>query len=338
MSNNSQHIPETRGQDPSACKKLSKEAILAGLQLIIDGKTTKIPFTDENGVLEYEGEQYPPRAVFQAAAQALGTTIDTSRSSRANSSMCKTLRELGFTIVQRTKRNKQAAHKKSTLLACSTPDASVKTPMTINADQNTGTPNRPTPEPSGGIIETTAIKAPPTREIDTPNCASVVPIEEHQAEAFNVSPSDGSREGSRKEGGLVHRFCRWLSERGVIAERLKCRAGDTYLLNDIFIRDRNHIIEAKGDSTRESARMAIGQLLDYRRFAKDARMAVLLPERPESDVEDLLRTANIACIWPNGEPDFIDNHEGLFIRGGTHLIPTMEEAGEARSIDDDIPF
>lgn len=74
MSNNSQHIPETRGQGPSACKKLSKEAILAGLQLIIDGKTKKMPFTDENGVLEYEGELYPLRA-YGLTASLISLTI-----------------------------------------------------------------------------------------------------------------------------------------------------------------------------------------------------------------------------------------------------------------------
>jgi len=41
------------------------------------------------------------------------------------------------------------------------------------------------------------------------------------------------------------------------------------------------LIEAKGTTTREAIRMAIGQLSDYRRFVTDARkLAVLVPGSP----------------------------------------------------------
>jgi hypothetical protein len=44
--------------------------------------------------------------------------------------------------------------------------------------------------------------------------------------------------------------------------------------------------------------MAIGQLADYARFmSDDPRQAVLLPERPRRDLEDLLSDQGIALIW-----------------------------------------
>ena len=48
--------------------------------------------------------------------------------------------------------------------------------------------------------------------------------------------------------------------------------------------------------------MAIGQLADYARFmSDDPRQAVLLPERPRRDLEDLLSDQGIALIWREEE-------------------------------------
>ena len=59
--------------------------------------------------------------------------------------------------------------------------------------------------------------------------------------------------------------------------------------------------------------MAIGQLADYRRFAPaGAKLAVLTELRPHADLEELLETAGVACIWRNGA-DFEDNAKGTFV-------------------------
>ena len=68
---------------------------------------------------------------------------------------------------------------------------------------------------------------------------------------------------------------------------------------DLVDKSRNVLIEAKGSVTREDVRMAIGQLIDYRRFADTAaRAAVLLPEKPRHDLVELLRSAGVEGIWP----------------------------------------
>lgn len=86
------------------------------------------------------------------------------------------------------------------------------------------------------------------------------------------------------------------------------------MLSDIYIPQRGHLIEAKGVVTREAIRMAIGQLLDYRRFApEETRLAVLLPRHPGPDLEALLASVEIACIWRKAEQGFSDNAGGEFI-------------------------
>jgi hypothetical protein len=65
---------------------------------------------------------------------------------------------------------------------------------------------------------------------------------------------------------------------------------------DVYEEKRNNLVEAKGSCSRESVRMAIGQLADYGRFetSRPAR-AVLLPERPRQDLEELLRSVGVFC-------------------------------------------
>ena len=67
---------------------------------------------------------------------------------------------------------------------------------------------------------------------------------------------------------------------------------------DAYDETDNVLIEAKGTGSREAIRMAIGQLADYARFV-DAGVtrAVLLPQRPRPDLEELMRSQGIVAIW-----------------------------------------
>jgi hypothetical protein len=85
------------------------------------------------------------------------------------------------------------------------------------------------------------------------------------------------------------------------------------LLSDVYDEARQNLIEAKGTGSRDAVRMAIGQLADYGRFTPaDTVTAVLLPERPREDLEALLESQGIACIWQLGPSRFADNAEGRF--------------------------
>jgi hypothetical protein len=71
-------------------------------------------------------------------------------------------------------------------------------------------------------------------------------------------------------------------------ERLAC---------DIVDDQQGLLIEAKSSASRQDVRMAIGQLLDYRRhLAPKAKLAVLVPERPSDDLLTLLGSLGIDAL------------------------------------------
>jgi hypothetical protein len=91
----------------------------------------------------------------------------------------------------------------------------------------------------------------------------------------------------------------------------------TTLYCDAYEPERKHLIEAKASASRLDIRMAIGQLLDYDWLTQAAKMgksqlAVLLPSRPNHDVEQLLDSLRIAAIWRENE-GFADNRDSKFV-------------------------
>jgi len=78
------------------------------------------------------------------------------------------------------------------------------------------------------------------------------------------------------------------------------------LFTDLYDTTTGTLIEAKGSVRRESIRMAIGQLADYRRHVGNGLngLAVLLPSEPRPDLLDLLGSQRITVIWPEGKSGF----------------------------------
>jgi hypothetical protein len=108
----------------------------------------------------------------------------------------------------------------------------------------------------------------------------------------------------RRKQGLVLELEGYLRRQGHDAARLKIvSTGEKRpMFCDIYDKTSGLLIEAKGIVAREALRMAIGQLTDYRRFApKGTRLGVLLPERPRADLLDLLESAGVHAIWPEGD-------------------------------------
>lgn len=67
---------------------------------------------------------------------------------------------------------------------------------------------------------------------------------------------------------------------------------------DLFDETANALIEAKSSVSRESVRLAIGQLFDYRRFEQHSpELSVLMPRRPTDDLFALLGSTGIHAIW-----------------------------------------
>ena len=140
-----------------------------------------------------------------------------------------------------------------------------------------------------------------------------VPIENRWTEKFFVQPSAAEYEAERREQELVLRFEQYLRQRGHDVGRLKIvPPGERRpIFCDLFSKTANALVEAKGSVARESIRMAVGQLLDYRRFTEDARMWVLLPDEPREDLRALLQSADVGAVWPEDRA-FVDTAGGAW--------------------------
>ena len=101
---------------------------------------------------------------------------------------------------------------------------------------------------------------------------------------------------------MVHRFAATLVKRNsdVSSYQMKVGDGARSLLADVFDHTDNVLYEAKASNSREAVRMALGQLLDYRRHI-DSRPAVsvLLPDKPVDALLALLREHGVGCVYEN---------------------------------------
>lgn len=110
----------------------------------------------------------------------------------------------------------------------------------------------------------------------------------------------------RREHGLVRSYERFLvSAAHVVASHTYTFPTGQRLKSDLVDETDHELVEAKGQVTRDNIRMALGQLLDYRRFETGlASTAVLLPHKPSDDLIDLVLTSGSAVIWQNGADKF----------------------------------
>ena len=70
------------------------------------------------------------------------------------------------------------------------------------------------------------------------------------------------------------------------------------LVCDLVDETDSMLYEAKGDVQRTSLRMAIGQLLDYRRLESNSmNLAILLPRQPAQDLIELIHSVPGAAVW-----------------------------------------
>lgn len=139
-----------------------------------------------------------------------------------------------------------------------------------------------------------------------------IPIENTWTETFLVAPSQEVREAERREAELLQSFRHYLTKKGHQTCRYQIvpQGESKPLFCDLFDKTMGLLVEAKGVTTREAVRMAIGQLADYKRFIKPApQLAVLLPSKPQQDLLALLADQTIGVIWSEGG-GFMDSKGG----------------------------
>jgi hypothetical protein len=91
------------------------------------------------------------------------------------------------------------------------------------------------------------------------------PVEDVGQATYETAGAEGGTR-TRGEHELVQRYANWLSGRGVkvVSRRFHVPGLARPFLCDVFLPERNALIEAKSTDRREAIRMAIGQLMDYR--------------------------------------------------------------------------
>jgi hypothetical protein len=137
---------------------------------------------------------------------------------------------------------------------------------------------------------------------------TAVPVEEQWTEKAFVNPTREPFEVERREQKLLKEYMTHLERQGHDVYRLKIVApGEAKpLFTDLYDATTGTLIEAKGSVRRESIRMAVGQLADYRRHVGNGlkELAVLVPSEPRPDLLDLLGSQDITVIWPEGKSGF----------------------------------
>ncbi|MBC9731292.1 hypothetical protein [Streptomyces sp. TRM68367] len=108
----------------------------------------------------------------------------------------------------------------------------------------------------------------------------------------------------QRQSELREKYLEELTKRqhDVFAYQIKIADTTRILKTDLYDATEHQLYSVRGDSSREEVRVAIGQLKDYVRHIRprNAKLAVLLPERPQDDLLDLLHTEGIDLVYQDG--------------------------------------
>lgn len=140
----------------------------------------------------------------------------------------------------------------------------------------------------------------------------VKPPEKHQPD-YEYPSKSAQIKANQVEDELLRGYRNWLESKG---HNLRAIKYNGRLQSDGYEKERQNLIEAKASASRENIRMAVGQLLDYAFLGMENNFgepnkAMLLPTKPDLDLEKWLQHLHISIIWREGE-SFKDNASGQF--------------------------
>ncbi len=155
----------------------------------------------------------------------------------------------------------------------------------------------------GDVVRLPPVDAPHQDALIVPT-STTVPLEQWADDEYDVAGREPGK-ARRHESALVERYKLYLQSRGHEVERWRIQFYKTNLYTDLWDQTDNELYEVKSNASRPAVRMAVGQLLDYRRFLKNtAKLAVLLPERPSDDLLDYIASVKMGCVYATGESTF----------------------------------
>lgn len=135
-----------------------------------------------------------------------------------------------------------------------------------------------------------------------------VTVKATYAKQWAVKTSREQRQAQAREADLVRAYVDHVTTSGLSKDIAGWRYAKTGgLIADLYDFTRDILIEAKASATREDVRMAVGQLLDYRRHQPvPNRVAVLLPNRPSAPIIDYLADLKIDLIYHTHGGEFLE--------------------------------
>lgn len=125
-----------------------------------------------------------------------------------------------------------------------------------------------------------------------------IPAESNVVRKFDVRARE-SGVSERREAELMAELEATLRGMGREVGRLRLHVphSSTRLLTDTYDASARVLYEAKATGARAAVREAIGQLLDYRRFAEQpVQCTVVLPEAPASDLVELVHELGFELV------------------------------------------
>ncbi|MFJ5611943.1 hypothetical protein ACIQCJ_21430 [Streptomyces sp. NPDC093221] len=116
----------------------------------------------------------------------------------------------------------------------------------------------------------------------------------------------------QKKALLIESYAAHLESQGhtVGSFQIKIEGKNSTLRTDLFDATDHVLYEAQGASDRDSVRIALGRLLDYRRYVRmrDHRRGpgtvILLPGHPDRDIEELLQDHGTSLVYPTQNGGF----------------------------------
>lgn len=129
-----------------------------------------------------------------------------------------------------------------------------------------------------------------------------VPAELNSTQFFEVAES-AARTAVRRESTLVEEFIAYRHGHEFTRWAISIPGERSPLLTDIYDKSDRVLYEAKAVSGRSEARMAVGQLYDYRRHIEvdGLACALLMPDRPTADLRDFVASAGLGLAYRDGE-------------------------------------
>jgi hypothetical protein len=138
-----------------------------------------------------------------------------------------------------------------------------------------------------------------TESPDASGSARMVDPESNIVAEFEVSKR-ASAIGHRREAELMSRLEDHLRGQGHEVKRwfITPPGQARPLLTDTFDCTTRALHEVKAQADRNSIRMALGQLMDYRRHIECDRCVVVVPVRPADDLVDLIASCGFGLMYP----------------------------------------